>query len=245
MTQNSKQKLILIHGWGMNSSAWNPIVESLAETYQLQFIDLPGHGKNRQQKAINLSEIVSTIIPEIEQVSHIIGWSLGGLVAQEIVRQRPDLIKKIALIASTPRFSQAENWHNAMPVDILNGFANNLRNDLIGTLKRFIALQFMGVKDAQAIQRELREDILKHLPDNEALSIGLDILLHSDFRDGNVDSDYLWLLGKKDRLIPVEVQDNLQVLYPTSKIEVIQGAGHAPFMTHPVEFVEIVTAFLN
>lgn len=236
---------MIIHGWGMNSSAWGGISKQLEESFSVTWIDLPGHGINTDVQANSIEEIAQHILPHIEQDTLLMGWSLGGLVAQEVIKQKPDLIKKLVMVASTPRFSQSDAWPHAMSVDVLAAFADNLKNDLEGTIKRFIALQFMGIKGAQAIQRALREDVLSNVPDNKALNTGLDILQNQDYRDLTINHPQLWVLGEKDRLVPVEIAADLKALHSDAVVTVLKGNGHAPFMTQPDLFASTVIDFLN
>ena len=237
--------LLVIHGWGMNSSVWNNIDKHIGQYFQITYIDLPGHGQNNEMQTRSLSEIVDYILPLIKHPTHIMGWSLGGLVAQEIIRRCPELIKKVIIVASSPFFSQSEGWENAMPKDVLNTFSDNLLKDIKGTIKRFIALQFMGVKGSQLVQRELRDNVLKNLPAELALTTGLNILQYQDFRQLIIKHETLWILGEKDRLVPVEIGGDLRKLFPDANIEIIVGAGHAPFMTHSEQFLDIVIKFLT
>jgi pimeloyl-[acyl-carrier protein] methyl ester esterase len=237
--------LLVLHGWGMNSSVWQMIRVDLEQNFQVMWLDLPGHGANHKVDAKDLASIVAMILPLLKQCTHLMGWSLGGLVAQEIVRQRPHLIKRVVMVATTPRFSQTEAWNKAMPNALLTAFANGLTNDLQGTLKRFIALQFMGIKSSQVIQRKLRATILANQPNEIALRVGLEILQQQDFINLKMRQQQLWILGEKDRLVPVEVGRELCRLYPDAVIEVIKNAGHAPFMTHPTIFVDSVLSFLT
>lgn len=237
--------LLVLHGWGMNSSAWQAISRALEQQFQVTWVDLPGHGYNYEVSADNLSDIVALIFPLITKPTHIMGWSLGGLIAQEVIRQRPQLIKRVIMVASTPRFSQSQQWHHAMPNKLLCAFSEGLIRDLKDTIKRFIALQFIGVKGSQMIQRELRDSILQNLPSQKALEVGLKILQQQDFLDLKMTQQQLWLFGGKDRLIPIEMKNDLSILYPNAMITEISEAGHAPFMTHPEQFMGIVTAFLT
>ncbi len=236
--------LLVLHGWGMNSSVWQMIADDLERNFQVIWLDLPGHGDNHQVCANNLDEIIALILPLLTQPTHIMGWSLGGLVAQGIMQQRPDLIKRIVMVASTPKFAQAEEWQNAMPQDVLAAFSKGLLDDTQGTIKRFIALQFMGIKGSQVIQRELRQVVLANLPDDNALQVGLTLLQQRDFRNLQMTQEQLWILGDKDRLIPVAIENDLRVLYPNAQIERMESAGHAPFMTHPQPFIKLVLDFL-
>ena len=152
----------MIHGWGMNSEVWQFIRLVLEEKFKVIWIDLPGHGINQQVIAHSCDEIVEYISPHIPSPAHLVGWSLGGLITQAIAEKHPDKIKSMTLVASTPRFSKAKDWPHAMSREILDTFAENLMADTEGTLKRFIALQFMGVKGVKKIQRELIESVLMH-----------------------------------------------------------------------------------
>ena len=60
-----------------------------------------------------------------------------------------------------------------------------------------------------------------------------------------IQQKQLWLLGEKDRLIPVGIEADLKALYPDAKVNVMSGAGHAPFMTEPRLFANIVIDFLS
>jgi len=238
------EPLLVLHGWGMNSSVWQMVADDLERNFQVMWLDLPGHGDNHQVCANNLDEMIALILPLLAQPTHVMGWSLGGLVAQGIVRQRPDLIKRVVMIASTPKFAQTALWQNAMPQAVLATFSKGVLNDTQGTIKRFIALQFMGIKGSKVIQRELRQAVLANLPDDDALQVGLTLLQQQDFRNLQMTQEQLWILGAKDRLIPVTIEDDLRILYPNAQIERMESAGHAPFMTHPQQFMELVLDFL-
>lgn len=244
------ESLTVIHGWAMHSAVWKPIKSDLESRYSVTWIDLPGHGCNRGVKAESLQDIVELILPILEKNTHLLGWSLGGLVAQGIAMAKPEKIKSMTLVASTPRFSQTEDWRHAMSEEVLNNFALNLKEDTETTIKRFISLQFMGVKNAKELQRNLTNDIITLLPDEEALSTGLNILSAVDFRYKNKSKEeefqipQHWILAERDRLIPQAVINDLKLLRPDAQITLLENTGHAPFMTHPQEFMKSFTEFL-
>ncbi len=161
-TENSVKTLMLLHGWGMNSLVWEPIREALESQYHLLWIDLPGHGFNQHLEAESLDNIVHLIAKKTPDDTHVIGWSLGGMVAQALAQGIPSKIKSLTLVASTPRFSQSKNhdWPHAMSEEVLNRFADNLKQDPEKTIKGFIALQFIGVKNAKQAQNNLINHIL-------------------------------------------------------------------------------------
>ncbi|MEE9445370.1 MAG: pimeloyl-ACP methyl ester esterase BioH [Cocleimonas sp.] len=243
------ESLIVIHGWAMHSAVWQPIKADLEACYSVTWVDLPGHGFNHDVVAESLSDIVDLILPVLEKNSHLLGWSLGGLVAQGLLQRVPEKIKSITLVACTPRFSKAEGWQYAMGEAVLKNFAINLKEDSEATIKRFIGLQFMGVKNAKELQRTLTREIVANLPNRYALSTGLDILSTADFRSVSKENKSIppqhWILAEKDRLVPKAVIRDLKLIRPDAQITLLENTGHAPFMTHPQEFMDSFTAFVD
>ncbi|WP_299874733.1 alpha/beta fold hydrolase [uncultured Cocleimonas sp.] len=263
--------LLLLHGWGMNSNVWKPVLPALESRYQIHLVDLPGHGINNDVNADSMQNIValfSDLIDELGQEKvHIMGWSLGGLIAQALADEIPEKIQSLTLVASTLRFSQDESteslWPHAMSLKVLNNFAINLHKDTEGTLKRFIALQFMGVAGSKEIQRALVQDIcpaedkaassekvpksrgVKSGVTSDSLTLGLKLLAESDFRNSVSQHPQHWLFAGKDRLIPADVINDLKSLRSDAQITLLENAGHAPFMTHPDEFVSAVSTFID
>ena len=272
---NSVKTLMLLHGWGMNSQVWESIREALESQYHVLWVDLPGHGFNRHIEAQSLEQMAA-LIAEITPVNtNLIGWSLGGLVAQALVLEIPQKIKSMTLVTSTPRFSQDEDdeWQYAMSHEVLKRFADNLKQDTVKTLKSFIALQFVGVENAKQAQDALIKLILNNtktakkwgnvflndnlqlkidpesehtnIPTQEALDVGLAILKHADLRNIKQSCPEHWIFAEYDRLIPKEVINDLISLRPDAEITLLEKAGHAPFVTHSDAFLTATTDFIE
>ena len=245
----------------MNSAVWASVRPELESQYHVSWIDLPGHGKNQSIVANSMDEMVDHILPHIPNGAHLLGWSLGGLVIQAIAERLSKMkpqsgggIKSMTLVASTPKFSQAEDWHYAMSEAVLNAFSKNLNQDSEGTLKRFVALQFMGIKGSKPIQRELINSLekwggastpLSKTVHSDALNTGLGLLKYSDFRLLQSNIPRHWIMAACDKLIPKEVINDLKYLHPDDQITLLENTGHAPFMTHPKAFIESVIPFIK
>lgn len=267
--------VMLIHGWGMNSCVWEPVREVLESRYHVLWIDLPGHGFNQDFSAKNLQHIVDLIAKVTPNETHIIGWSLGGMVAQSLAQKFPQKVDSLTMVTSTLRFSQSENgdWSNAMSNEVLNRFADNLTQDTMKTVKGFIALQFMGIKHGKEDQDKLINHILKNdksrqkwggvflngsdddiqkekqrvnnIPTKEALDVGLEILQTADLRSLNAKCPEHWVFAEYDRLIPKDVINDLKSMRPNAQITMLEKSGHAPFISHPDYFLDKVTQFID
>lgn len=92
--------LVLIHGLGSKKEAWLPQHE-LADSYRLIIPDLRGHGETVLNEDISIKNFALDII---ELLGHLkiksaffCGLSLGGIIAQELYRQRPEMVMGLIL----------------------------------------------------------------------------------------------------------------------------------------------------
>ncbi len=236
--------LVLLHGWGMNSRVWEPILPALEQRARITCIDLPGHGNNHDKPMGSLDNTVEQLADHIPQDAIIMGWSLGGLIAQGLAHALPDKVSGLIQITSTPKFVADTHWQHGLAPDVLANFANNLQTDYRGTVKRFFALQFLGLKTDTRAVNALREHIMQQPASIPALESGLNILATTDFTRQPVKQPALWLLGRLDKLIPASLADALPEM-GYKHIALLPNAAHVPFVTHPELFMEHIGAFLD
>jgi pimeloyl-[acyl-carrier protein] methyl ester esterase len=137
-------------------------------------------------------------------------------------------------MAATPKFVISGDWTAAVPAEVFRQFARQLAEDPDRTLSRFLALQVRGAEGGGETLRRLRSALRgRRGADRAALCAGLGFLQDADMRRSMRASGLpvYWLLGERDTLIPVGVKDGFAEL-PSA---LIAGAGHAPFLSHPVE----------
>ncbi len=246
--------LVLLHGWGMHSGIWHGVIDALEPHYRLHRVDLPGHGQSQHADsefdlAQLADEIWQSVSPQLSGPACWLGWSLGGLAAMQIALQRPEQVRALILVASTPRFSQADDWPHAMPPDLLESFAAQLREDYRATLQRFLALQVKGSESAHEALRTLRQRVLETAEVNvTALQSGLTILQEADLRKQLSlirQLPLLLVMGEQDMLVPPAVAGVLSETFDDSQAVIIEGAGHAPFVSHPQTFAQQVMMFLH
>lgn len=246
ITEGQGRPLVVLHGWGMNQRVWQPIRARLLQQAQVTWVDLPGHGRSSALKLGQLEAVVEQLIPIIPDGAVLMGWSLGGIIAQALAQRLPQQVSALMLIATTPRFVVAEDWPYALSAEVLQEFADNLAQDYTATVKRFFALQFMGVRSDPAALQALRDQILQEPASLAALEDGLAILGSADCRSTPVKQPCLWILGRLDKLIPSRLALGLQTLhYSAEQIVVLPKAAHLPFVTHPDEFMNLVENFMH
>ena len=246
-------ELIMLHGWGLHSSIWsagdNNLAEQLARHYRVTMIDLPGHGNSAAlNEGFNFTTAIEIIADQLPPAAILLGWSLGGLLAQQLARQLPQQISQLILLTSTARFTQAEHWAAAMPTTTLDSFGSALSKNPAATVQRFLALQVRGSDNERQQLRDLKQ-ALSESPSARpaALSSGLNILRDTDLRLGlaHIAQPTLCLYGQHDRIVPAAIGPSMATSIPQARHLTINGAGHAPFLSHPKQTGQAILEFIN
>lgn len=240
--------LVLVHGWGMHAGAWDGIKQPLAEHFRVTLLDLPGHGHSPATADFDLPSLRRDLSAAAPAEALWLGWSLGGMACLDLATHRPERVRGLVLVAATPRFVRSADWPWAMDPEVLAGFGTDLERDHAGTLQRFLALQVRGADDSRETLRQLRRSwSARPPPRGDALAGGLRLLQQCDLRDHlpQIRCPSLVVLGERDALVPAAVAAPLCERLPQSRVRLMAGAGHAPFVSDPAGFVAAVCDFAD
>lgn len=251
-SQGAGPDMVLLHGWGMHSGIWQTVADRLQQHHRVHCVDLPGHGesaRDTEQEFVLpelLGALVDAIRPRLAGPACWVGWSLGGMIAAHVAERHPELVKKLVMVAASLRFCRDTDWPEGVAPEVLEGFAAELHEDHRATLQRFLALQVRGEKDARETLRQLKQQLLGMTePSGESLQSGLALLRDMDLRTGAGETEQPVLLigGGQDRLVSPRALPHISSLFRDARVEVIADAGHAPFVSRPDRFVQLVEAF--
>jgi len=137
-----KPRLVLLHGWAVNSLIWNPVLDQLRERYQITLLDLPGYGDQINYNGqYDIQTVVANVLSRAPEVANWVGWSLGGTIALAAALAQPQRFKKLQLISTTPRFLASQEWDHGVAVEPFEELAKGFASDYSRSLKRFLLLQ--------------------------------------------------------------------------------------------------------
>lgn len=228
--------VVLLHGWGVGAGVFAPLAAALADRARVSIPDLPGYGATPSCNEPTLGAFAASMKPRVEPGSVLLGWSLGALVALRVALDCPDRIARLVLVSGTPRFSCDATWAHGMESRLLAAFAEGLACDPGGTQRRFLGEQVLGAERSRATLATLRSHLAGPAQvDRACLRAGLDVLATADLRDavGALACPLLLLHGTRDRLVPAAAGAWLADRIRGARFEPIEGAGHAPFVSHP------------
>jgi pimeloyl-[acyl-carrier protein] methyl ester esterase len=243
MTAAAKRQLVLVHGWGVNRCIWRPIADALENRYQIIAVDLPGYGGHHPlDGSDSLITMAEDVADSVTGPAVWIGWSLGGMVAMQVAISRPSQVTRLILVGSTAKFVTDRQWQHGVSADDIDRFGHDLSTDYDAALSRFLLLQSARVGNSRQLARQIGALITAcGEPDKKALERSLEILISSDLRPLlsrlRVPTDVIH--GRYDRLVPPTAARYLVDRIPNARLSWLPG-GHAPFVTHPQEFVTLL-----
>jgi pimeloyl-ACP methyl ester carboxylesterase len=243
--------LVLVMGYRLNSTAW-PVsfIGQLARWFTV--ITLDNRGTGRSDKPIegyaiaNMARDVRGLLDELEYAQvHMLGYSMGGAIAQEFTRQFPDRIKGLILCATMaggPSATYAEG-SVVRVMRNLDGLTAEQAARRIWTVTYAPAYlaQHEALAEAQ-MQREIAQPTPLHAADLQFQAFaefdGLAAL--SDIRKPT-----LVLTGDLDRLISPKNSIKMAGLVPGARLVVIPGGGHRVLWEATDECVAHIASFLS
>ena len=247
--------LVLLHGWAMHSGVWLPLLPRLTEHHRVHCVDLPGHGYSAPvapYAIAALADAVAGAIAALPDLAHgsptVLGWSLGGTIALEWARTRPGSVRALVLTASTACFVRRPDWPHAMAPTTLAQFSDEFAVSYRRTLLRFLTLQVQGSEHGRGALAQLRSHLFdRGEPDPAILRAALGLLATTDMRTvvGAIATPTLVIGGERDTLVPSDALRWLAAVLPRARLEIIPGAAHAPFLSHPDAFVAALERFCD
>lgn len=219
--------LVALHGWAGQTLLWQDWLQSLQPDFQVIPVELPGHGHQVENVPKNHQAWLDWLAQSLPQEPHILlGWSLGGILAQGLMAQNPQRFLGFVGVATTAKFAATPDWPG-VATEHLAAFVAELENQPAALLKRFQALMVKGnaTELRQLTQAKKNHNLV--LPSPQALAQGLSWLVEADYRHSTQilaqSKPFLWLLGEEDALIPCQLHDHLP-----GEIHLF-AAAHLPF----------------
>jgi pimeloyl-ACP methyl ester carboxylesterase len=103
-SEGSGPPVTLVHGVGANLGSWDAIAERLSRRYRVIRLDLRGHGQSSRIETCRLGDFLDDVSLVLDTLgiahTHLVGFSLGGMIAQAYVLAYPERVDRLALISA-------------------------------------------------------------------------------------------------------------------------------------------------
>jgi len=240
------EPMLLIQGLGGNSLHWGEgFLCALEEEFELVLYDHRGAGRSGALEVectiAGLAEDAAVLLDALGIPSaHVIGISMGGMVAQELVLNHPERVRTLVLGCSFPGGAEAKMTDQEVVGQIaeavLSGDAE--RATRVG-YEIMIAPEFA----ADPANFETYSAVASQYPAPVTTLMGqLSAIMAHDTSErlAAIEAPTLVVHGTADRLLESVNGELLARLIPDARLELLQGAGHMFFWEQPERSAQLV-----
>lgn len=247
----SDRHILFIHGLGSSADRWLDIPDAISMYYHTIAVDLIGFGGSDKPKDVNytieqFSEFILEFIEKIglsgdDRKITLVGHSLGGYIAVDFAIRNKGLIEKLVLLDSsgflkgpTPLLEQYLNAAKYPSYDSVRNVFEQMVAQSWKVLPVIINIFITRINSPGA--KYPFESAYKN-----STTTQIDLSRLKSIED--IPTLIIW--GKSDNLIPIEYSEPFKQVFKNYRVEMIEDAGHAPFVEKPAIICEILHSFLS
>ena len=235
--------LVLVHGYLGGSSQWDGVVPRLKPHFEVITLDLAGYGKaNHLAAPTDMAEHARNVLATLDSMGverfHLLGHSMGGMVAQEITRQASDRVNKLVLYATGPlglipgRFETMARSRERLQEDGVQRTATRICATWLLDREASPAFEALAALATQSSE--------------QAASAGLSAMESWDGREHleQIGQSTLIIWGESDRTYGWSQIEMLWRRIPRSSLAVLPSCAHALHLERSALFSTLLVEFL-
>ena len=249
--ERSGEPLLLIMGLGGNADWWNPLLlELLSQRFHVVTFDNRGAGRSGKPPGpYSIAQMADDAAGLMERLgwasAHVLGMSMGGMIAQELALRHPDRARKLVLLVTACGGREHVPPGQEVLKMLLPEKGMSLERMAEITLKLLFPQSFIDANPGAA--EEMKRAVLgAPIPTRCFLAQLNAIATWSAFpRLKDIRQETLIITGTEDILVPPENSRILAREIPNSRLLEFPGGGHGLIGQFPREVAEEVVAFLS
>jgi len=240
--------VLMLHGIGGGHLVFAPQVETLANAgYRAVAWDMPGYGHSAPIEPYTFKGLAQSCVALIATLKCsqviLVGHSMGGMVAQEVVARRPELVSRLVLCGTSAAFGEPDgDWQRAFiaqrtaPLDAGKSMAE---------LAEILVPQMIGPNSLPEGVR-LATHCMGLVP-SATYRRALECLVTFDRRANlaNIHVPTLLIAGEHDRNAPPSVMKKMAAAIPNCSYLEMKGVGHLQNLEAPDDFDGLLLNFLS
>lgn len=238
--------VLLLHGIGGGKSIWADTLPALAAAgFRAAALDFPGYGESPGRPTLAaMVEAVGSLVAHLAAARTVlVGHSMGGMVAQELVARHPGCVQGLVLACTSAAFGRPDgDWQARFVAERLAPLDAGL--GMAGMAQRLVpAMVAPGASDA-ALQASIA--VMARVPE-ASYRVALQAIAGFDRRAAlaAIAVPTLCLAGAHDRTAPPEVMQRMAQRIPGADYRCLADAGHIANVEQPAAFQAELLSFLK
>jgi 3-oxoadipate enol-lactonase len=245
-TRGAGAPLLLVQGLGYTRGGWGPARERLTERYRVVSYDNRGIGESEVPPGpYSVKQMAGDALQVLDEAgierAHVVGASLGGMVAQHVAAEHPTRVDRLVLACTHPGVEDGY----PMPQVTVDLFAQARALEPQVALRRFVD-NALGAFPPAGLADEVFAYRLANPPDvNGWLAQAAAGTTFGGVDLARIEAPTLVVTGTSDNVIDCRNSELLAERIPNARLERLEGAGHLFFWERSDEFARLVEEFFG
>ncbi|MGE5594742.1 MAG: alpha/beta fold hydrolase [Hyphomicrobiales bacterium] len=244
------EDLVLVMGLGGHSGAWALNAPAFAKHYRVLTYDNRGAGRtSAPDEPYSMAGMADDLAALLDGLgiarAHVLGVSMGGMIAQEFAINYPERVNKLIVACSRARTSELRKlvsmaqralWESGVPAEAIRAIQMPW-----GSTSAILQEERLPLERLELVHQD-PYPIQKH-----AYLRQLDATMAHDTLDrlGKIRAETLVLVGAEDILTPPYESEEIARKIPGAKLRILPRGGHGFIGEYPLEFNRAVLDFLE
>lgn len=235
--------LVFSNSLGTDFRIWDAVEASLRDRYRILCYDKRGHGLSDGPAAgWGMQENVHDLAALMDRLgldsAAVCGLSVGGLIAQGLAAERPDLVRLLILSDTAAKIGSPDNWAKRIAAVRQGGLAA-IADDV---LKLWFTPDYIAGNTAFPLYRNM---LVRTPVDGYATTC--QAIADTDLIESTsaLRLPALAMVGDRDGSTPPDLVRETAQLIDGCRFEVIRGAGHLPCVEQPDAVVSLLADFMT
>ena len=242
--------LVMIMGLGGSLEWWGaPLIEELSKHYKTVIFDNRGVGKtDKPEITYTIKMFADDTIGlmnalKIER-AHVLGISMGGMIAQELVLDYPERVEKLVLCSTAASMGRILRFLARIMIWVIKGKMKTPEKTRDMFIPQLFTKEF--IKENWDKIEEAKQTIFKSIATYDEFKRQLKATTKFDSRKRlkNIDKPVLIMHGKKDSMITYKASLKIAQLIPYPKLALFDNSAHAIFTQEPEKVITTLLEFL-
>lgn len=240
--------LVLLHGIGSGAASWQAQLEEFSDRYRVIAWDAPGYGGSAPlaptvPDARDYAGVLAQFLDAMDvDFCHLVGHSLGALMACSFARRWPDRVKSLMIGDPAAGYGDAGAEIQAQRREARLGLLDRLGPEGLARERHGNLLS----GDAPDWARKRVHDIMARIrPDGyrQAVELLMNGTIHVDAAE--IALPVTVVVGGADTVTTPDACKKVSESFATSRFEVLPGLGHASYVEGPDAFNAVLSEHLD
>lgn len=241
--QKNAPWIILLNGYSRSLSDFRLLRKRLASQHiSVLTLDHRGSGQTENEGPFSLLDMAEDVLALKSELgiekSHLLGISMGGIIAQIACGLSPSSILSLCLVSTLNRSQHYQNLRKDWP---------NEYEKIVAFLRPYFAPSF--VEKNQLLIQAMAKNIEKNLKETsfreKAKGQQQALLAIDEFLPRRIDLKTLIIHGDEDLIISVNSVADLVQFLPHARVEILKDCGHLILAEKAESFFSLLSAFLK